>query len=369
MTAGSERLDSLDVFRGLSIAAMILVSTPGTWSAVYAPLDHAPWHGWTATDLVFPFLLFAMGAAVPFALERRRHSGHRLGRHIVRRALILFALGLALNAVETTLPLDWATFRVPGVLQRMAIVFLAVAWVTEHGSPTVQIATVVATLAGYWAALTLIPVPGVGPGVWTPEGNLASFVDRALLGRHLLNRFSDPEGLLSTLPAIATAMCGVFAGDWLKKRRQPHHSAWLLGAGLLAMIAGLAWGRVFPINKNLWTSSFVLFSAGLAAQALALCHWLVDVRGWRAWSRPLAAFGRNPLAAYFLSVGFDSLLTRAIATDGRSLKSVVYRTAFVPWLRPCCGAEAASLGYAIAYVVLWGVILGEMYRRRIFIRI
>ena len=135
------------------------------------------------------------------------------------------------------------------------------------------------------------------------------------------------------------------------------------------MTVGLAWGRVFPINKNLWTSSFALFSAGLAAQALALCHWLVDVRGWRGWSRPLVAYGRNPLAAYFLSVGVDSLLTRVIIGADGSLKGIVYRSAFLPWLRPCCGAEAASLGYAIAYVALWGVMLGAMYRRRIFIRI
>ena len=368
MTGESARLDSLDVFRGLAIAAMILVSTPGTWTAVYTPLDHAIWNGWTMTDLVFPFLLFAMGAAVPFALARRRGTPRLVGRHIVRRALVLFALGLVLNAIEAAPPLQWATFRIPGVLQRIAIVFLAVAWLTERGSLRVQIVAVVAALAGYWAALALIPVPGIGAGVLTPEGNLASYIDRALLGRHLLNRWSDPEGVLSTVPAIATAMCGVFAGDWLKERRQPHHSAWLFIAGVLAMAAGLVWGRVFPINKNLWTSSFAVFSAGLAAQALALCHWLVEVRGWRGWSRPLAAFGRNPLAAYFLSVGFDSLLTRVRLADG-TLKGLAYRSAFVPWLRPCCGAEAASLGYAIAYVVLWGAILGEMYRRRVFIRI
>lgn len=368
MAPESPRLDSLDVFRGLSIAAMILVSTPGTWNAVYTPLDHALWNGWTMTDLVFPFLLFAMGAAVPFALARRRGAAQRVGRHIVRRTMILFALGLLLNAIEAATPMHWATFRIPGVLQRIALVFLAVAWLTEHASLRVQIAAVVAALATYWAALTFVPVPGAGAGVLTPEGNLASFVDRALLGRHLLNRYSDPEGLLSTLPAIANAMFGVFAGIWLRERRQPHHSAGLFFTGLLATVIGLAWGRFFPINKNLWTSSFGLFSGGLAAQALALCHWLVDVQGWRAWSRPLTAFGRNPLAAYFLSVGFDSLLTR-VSIAGGSLKGTVYRSAFVPTLRPCCGAEAASLGYAVVYVVLWGAILHEMYRRRIFLRI
>src|SRR3954454_13769538 len=172
MTAGSERLDSLDVFRGLSIAAMILVSTPGTWTAVYAPLDHALWHGWTITDLVFPFLLFAMGAAVPFALARRRGTPRRVGRRIVRRALILFALGLVLNAIEAAGPVHSATFRIPGVLQRIAIVLLAVAWLTEHGSLRAQIAVVIGALVAYWAALTWIPVPGAGAGVLTPEGNL-----------------------------------------------------------------------------------------------------------------------------------------------------------------------------------------------------
>src|SRR4051794_32248194 len=294
MTGASQRLDSLDVFRGLSIAAMILVSTPGNWNAVYAPLDHALWNGWTMTDLVFPFLLFAMGAAVPFALARRRGTSQPVGRHVLRRAVILFGLGLLLNVIESATPMHWATFRIPGVLQRIGLVFLAVAWLTERTSLRVQIAFVVAALVTYWAAVTLVPVPGVGAGVLTPDGNLASFIDRALLGRHLLNRFSDPEGLLSTLPAIASAMFGVFAGAWLKERRLPHHSAGLFIAGLLAMTVGLAWGRVFPINKNLWTSSFALFSGGVAAQALAVCHWLVDVRGWRGCTRPLAVFGRNP---------------------------------------------------------------------------
>src|SRR4051794_2313823 len=322
------RLESLDVFRGLTIAGMILVSTPGTWTAVYTPLDHAAWNGWTPTDLVFPFLLFAMGAAVPYALARRRGAPRRVRVHIARRAAILFALGLMLNAIETPPPLHLATFRLPGVLQRIAIVYAAVAWLTEHTSRRTQVAATAIALFGYWLLLLVVPVPGIGAGVLTPAGNLASFVDRALLGRHLLTPLYDPEGLLSTLPAIATALFGVFAGDWLRESSETHRSLWLWAAGLVAMLAGLGWARTFPINKNLWSSSFVLFSGGVAAQALAACHWFVDVKGFRRWSRPLVAYGRNPLAAYFFSVGADSLLSRWLVADGSSLKSVVYRGAF-----------------------------------------
>jgi len=363
------RLDSLDVFRGFTVAAMILVSTPGTWTAVYQPLDHAAWNGWTPTDLVFPFLLFAMGAAVPLALARRRNVRGQRPRHVLRRAAILFALGLVLNAIETPPPLALETFRIPGVLQRIAIVYVAVAVVTETLTLRGQIAAVIGALLAYWAAMMWIPVPGVGAGVLTPSGNLASFVDRALLGRHLLTREFDPEGILSTVPSIATAVLGVFAGVWLNEPRQHHRAFWLWAAGAAAMLAGLAWGRVFPINKSLWTSSFALFSAGLAAQVLALFHWLVDVNGYTSPARPFLAFGRNTLAAYFLSVGLDSVLTRWAVPEGPSLKAVLYRTGFASWLRPCCGSEAASLAYAIAYVALWGAVLGEMYRRRIFIAI
>jgi predicted acyltransferase len=369
MADNGQRLDSLDVFRGLTIAAMILVSTPGTWTSVYSALDHAAWDGWTPTDLVFPFLLFAMGAAVPFAFARRRGTSRHVRRHIVRRAAILFVLGLLLNAIEAPPPLEWATFRIPGVLQRIAVVYVAVAWLTERTSLRTQIATAGAALFAYWAAMTLVPVPGVGAGVLTPEGNLASFVDRWLLGHHLLNRLWDPEGVLSTIPAFATALAGVFAGAWLKEPRQSHRSLGLWTAGFGAMVAGLAWDRAFPINKNLWTSSFALFSAGLAAQLLAFCHWVIDVKRRREWSLPFAAFGRNPLAAYFLSVGFDSVLTRWTVGDGGSLKTFAYRVAFASWLRPCCGAETASLAYAIVYVALWGLMVIALHRRRIFIGI
>ena len=369
MTDAPARLDSLDVFRGLAIAGMIVVSTPGTWTNVYPQLDHAAWNGWTLTDLVFPFLLFAVGAAVPFALARRRATPRRVRVHVVRRAAILFLLGIVLNAIETPPPLHLDTFRIPGVLQRIAIVYLVVAGLTEWTTRRTQIAAAAAMLFGYWIALIAVPVPEVGAGVLTPSGNLASFIDRSLLGRHLLTPAYDPEGLLSTAPAIVTALLGVFAGEWLREPRVLHRSASLFAAGLVVTALGVAWGRLFPINKNLWTSSFTLFTAGLAALTLAACHWIVDERGVRAWSRPLSAFGRNPLAAYFLSVGLDAVLTRWTVPGGGSLKGLFYRGAFASWLAPCCGAEAASFGYALAYVALWGVVLFAMYRRRIFIGI
>jgi predicted acyltransferase len=364
----ARRIASLDVFRGFTVAAMILVSTPGTWSAVYRPLDHAAWNGWTPTDLVFPFFLFAMGAAVPLALTRRREAFARLPRHVLRRAVLLFALGLALNAIETSRPIEFATFRIPGVLQRIAIVYAFVAVITETFSERAQVALVSATLVGYWAAMMLVPVPGIGAGMLTPRANLASFIDRRIFGAHMLTRDVDPEGLLSTFPAVATAMLGVFAGAWLRRSPPDNRGRWLWAGGAVMTIAGLAWGLIFPINKSLWTSSFALFSAGMAAQCLAFCHWLVDVRGWRSLSRPFSAFGRNALAAYVLSVGFDSLLSR-LSIAGSSIKGLVFRTGFASWLRPCCGTEAASLAYALAYVALWGVVLAEMYRRQIFIGI
>jgi predicted acyltransferase len=363
------RLESLDVFRGLTIAAMILVSTPGTWDAVYLPLDHATWNGWTPTDLVFPFLLFAMGAAVPVALARRRAVPTLLRRHVIERGLKLFGIGLLLNAIELNRPLVWATFPVLGVLQRIAIVYLVIAWLTERASLRTQVILAVTILFCYWAAMMLVPVPGIGAGVLTPEGNLASFIDRLVLGRHMWHPPWEAEGLLSTAPAIVTALCGVFAGGWLTSHASGrHHTALLWVAGAGATVAGLVWGQVFPINKNLWTSSFALFSAGMATQAIAIGHWILDLHRWRGWSTPFAAFGRNPLLAYVLSVALDNILSRwKIA--GVEVKWTIYSRAFASWAVPCCGSEAASLFYALAYVALWGGVGWIMYRKRVFIGI
>jgi predicted acyltransferase len=360
------------VFRGFTVAAMILVSTPGDWSAVYWFLDHADWNGWTPTDLVFPFLLFAMGAAVPVALARRRDDSRRVHRHVIRRAIVLFCLGLLLNAIEASSPLRLSTFRILGVLQRIALVYVAVAWLTERTSRITQAIVGVVSLVGYWAAMMLVPVPGIGAGVLTPEGNLASFIDRALLGAHLAYPTWEPEGLLSTIPAVATALGGVFAGDWLTRARAARHrSASLFLFGVAVTALGLLWGQVFPVNKNLWTSSFALFSAGMATQLLAVCHWALDVHRWRGWSTPFVSFGRNALAAYFLSVGLDSLLTRwpIDAQAGASVKWDLYWYGFGSWVSQCCSAKAASLAYAVTYTALWGLVVTLMYRRRLFIGI
>ena len=370
-SSGSSRLASLDVFRGLTIAAMILVSTPGTWDAVYWPLDHALWHGWTLADLVFPFFLFAMGAAVPVALARRRHTPKHLWRHVLRRAAVLFAIGLALNALDPSAHLTLSGFRIPGVLQRIALVYIAVAWLTERTSARTQAVVAVAALLGYWAALMLVPVPGVGAGVLTPDGNLAAFVDRALLGNHLVHGTWDSEGLLSTIPSIVSALGGVMAGRWLMHTPRPHHdSVWLFFIGLGVATMGLLWDRVFPINKNLWTSSFVLLSGGLATATLALCHWLLDVKGWRRWSTPFTALGRNALATYVLSLGVDNLLSRwDLIQRGASIKWMMYWYGFGSRLANCCRVETASLAYAVVYTAAWTILATIAYRRHVFIGI
>jgi predicted acyltransferase len=368
----SERLDSLDLFRGMTIAAMILVSTPGTWEAVYYPLDHAVWHGWTLTDLVFPFLLFAMGAAVSPALARRRDTPGTIRRRVVTRVVVLFVLGLVFNVVQSNPPISWPTFPIFGVLQRIAIVYGVVAMLVHLTSLRTQMAIATASLLGYWAVMTLVPVPGVGSGVLTPDGNLASFVDRAVLGRHLAHGTWESEGLLSTVPAIATALFGIFSVRWLLRSRQSGRRIVILWlSGLAATVAGLAWGRLFPINKNLWTSSFALFTSGLAIQLLALCSWALDGVRWRSWATPFLAFGRNALTAYLLSLSLDRLLTRWIVNrgSGASMKGSLYAHTFAWWAVPCCGAEAASLMYAVAYVAVWGLVVTLMYRRKIFIRI
>jgi predicted acyltransferase len=363
-----QRLLSLDVFRGITVAAMVLVNNPGTWRAVYGPLRHADWHGWTPTDLIFPFFLFIVGAAIPFGLGRRLEVGYArrpIVLKVLRRALVIFLLGLVLHAVSS---MELATIRIPGVLQRIAVCYLVASLAFLAISWRLQLGLAALALFGYWAALTLIPVPGFGAGDLGKEGNLAAWIDRSVLGAHIwrVGRVYDPEGILSTIPAIATSLFGVLTGQWLRGARV---SAAMVGrlllAGVVGVLIGLAWGQWFPINKSLWTSSYAVFTAGAALLALAACYWLIEIKRSRWWTGPFRILGVNALAVFFLSTLLAMVLARAsiIGADGRphSLQAVLFDTFFAPWAPPA----AASLAWAAANMVLWLVILWPLSHKGI----
>ncbi len=370
------RLVSLDIFRGLTIAGMILVNNPGSWGAVYWPLTHADWHGWTPTDLIFPFFLLAVGVSIPLALALRLEHGEsrtRLVRRIVARSVILFALGLFLAGFPS---FDLSSIRIPGVLQRIAVCYLAAALLflatrTERRI-SVMGSVIVAVLLGYWALMTLVPVPGFGAGNLAKEGNVAAYVDRAVLGPHIWRaaKVYDPEGILSTLPAIATTLAGVLTGQWLRSPRPLVTKAMgMAGAGVVATLLGLAWSRWFPINKALWTGSYVAFTAGAALLILAACFWAVEIRRWTRWGTPFVVFGTNAIAAFVLSTFAARLLVLVRVADSEgatvTLHRWIYAHLFAPWAAPA----NASLLFAVTYVVIWLVAMGALYRRRIFIRV
>jgi len=370
-----ERLGSLDVFRGATIALMILVNNPGDEATAYSELLHAKWHGWTLTDLVFPFFLFAVGAAIPFAFAGRleRSGGDRgpLRRQIARRTAILLGLGLLLNWFPFY-TVDGSTARIPGILQRIALAYCAaaLAWLHLGKRPRAMLAFVL--LAGYWLAMVLVPVPGHGAGDLSPQGNLEGWIDHAVFGRHTW-KFSpgpgDPEGLLSTLPAIASALAGLFAADWLRSQRsQREKLRGLLLAGAVSTVAGLVLGRWFPINKSLWTSSYVVFTSGLALLVLAAAYAVVDVTHHEGWGRPFTIFGTNALAAFIGSVLMAKTLARIhwqTPAGDITLQSWLYRRLCASWLPD----SVASLAWALLFVAVWWGVTAVLYRRRIFIKI
>lgn len=372
------RLRSLDVFRGATIALMILVNNAGDWGKTYAPLLHAEWHGWTPTDLVFPFFLFILGVAIPLALGPRRDAGREgtgaLHRKILRRAALLFALGLLLN----WFPFDaviWQRPRIPGVLQRIAIVYLVAALAFLHFGRRGRLLLCVALLGGYWALMLLVPVPGFGAGNLSPEGNLAAWLDHRVLGQHTW-RYApgpgDPEGILSTLPAIVSALLGIFAGERLRRSEGLGAVRPLAAWGALLGAAGLLLAPLFPINKNLWSPTYVLFTGGAALAALALLHAFVDRPGsprGAGWARPFAIFGSNAIAVYVGSGLLARVLSRIRWPDGAG--GVV---ALQKWLyEHLCAAVfpdyIASLVWALGTVALWFAVAIALDRRRIYLRV
>jgi predicted acyltransferase len=361
------RLISLDVFRGLTMAAMVIVNNPGTWDHVYWPLLHAEWHGWTPTDLIFPFFLFIVGISI--TLSRRSESWGR----IIRRAAIIFALGLFLTGYPH---FDVSSWRIPGVLQRIAVCYLCAAaayrlTAGERWRQGVGLLSLAGALAAfYWLIMATVPAPNGIAGDLTPEGNVGAWLDRSLMPGHLWKPRWDPEGLLSTMPAIATALLGIVAGLWLGSAQTPQRKATgLVVAGAVGVALGYAWHPLFPINKNLWTGSFVAFTAGAAALLLAACYWIIDVRQWRGWTGPFVVLGSNAITLYVLS-GLLADTLGAIAVTGAdgqvtSLGQWIYARCFEPLAAP----RNASLLYALAHLVVLFVPLAWMYRRRIFLRV
>lgn len=365
----NKRLLSLDVFRGITIAAMIVVNNPGSWAAVYPPLLHASWHGCTLTDLVFPFFLFIVGVAVSLSLSRAVEDK---GRHkqiilsVLKRSVILFLMGLFLNAFPY---FDLYHLRIPGVLQRIAVVFFVCAVLYLKTGWKIQVYIGSAILVVYWLLFLLIPVPGANAGRFDPGVNLAAWVDSQLLMGHMweVTKTWDPEGVLSTLPAIVTGLIGVLAGQWLIcDKTEREKIIYLFVAANLLIVTGLFWDLFFPINKSLWTSSYVLYTAGIAIHFLGFLYWLLDFRMLRSklWT-PFKAFGMNAIFVYVLSMTLASLLVSLEISEGVSLQAWLF-SGFITFIGDI---YFASFVYALLFTLLMFVPVWILYKKNIIIKV
>ena len=397
-----ERLLSLDVFRGLTIAGMLLVNDPGSWGSIYPPLEHAAWNGWTPTDLIFPFFLFIAGVTTHLSLTARRARGDdesAIRKQIIRRGLLIFLLGFLVNGFPyftwgTVAGIPDPTFvqrivdrllhwRIMGVLQRIGLAYMCGALLSQGRTVKQQVMIIVGLLYGYWFAMTVLPVPDSGAMGQLVLGDaprtMAAWWDRLLLdwsrwglGNHIWASSNtwDPEGIFSTIPAIGTAMLGNLAGQWIgQKRTLGERLNGLFAAGALGMMTGLMWSWSFPINKSLWTSSYVVFCAGMAAVAIATIMWLVDVHNVRWWTKPFVIYGLNPMTA-FVGSGVMARCIYSIFTvtnHGKptALQSAIYESIYVPWLEPV----NASLAFALTYVLFWFGVLYVMYKKNIVFKV
>jgi predicted acyltransferase len=366
------RLVSLDVFRGITIAGMVLVNNPGSWEHIHWPLEHAQWHGWTPTDLVFPFFLFIVGVAITLSFASRVESGRSardLYLKVVKRSLIIFAIGLFLNGLPY---FSISELRIPGVLQRIAVCYFFASIIFLTTKVRTQVIIIVALLLGYWLLVRFVPAPGFTAGDLTKEGSLPSFIDRIVFGKHVWAQAKvyDPEGLLSTIPALGTTLIGVLTGHWLRSKTSGYERvAGMFVAGSVCVAAGWAWNAFFPINKALWTSSYVLFTGGLALQFLALCYWIIDIKGYRRWAKPFEIFGVNAIALYVVAdlIAVTLGLIKVNGPDGSRvpLGSWIYETLFASWASPV----NASLAFAITFVLVCLGLMWILFRRKIFIKV
>jgi predicted acyltransferase len=359
------RLLSLDVFRGITVAAMILVNDPGDWGHIYPPLEHSKWNGCTPTDLVFPFFLFIVGVSIVYAMQRKAADPANHGRMLLgalRRGVILILISLAIQSI---LHPGFEHLRFPGVLQRIGVVFFICAVLYVKTSQKTRDWLFAILLIGYYVIMNFVPVPDTGVASLDPATNMGAWIDRLVFSTHHLWAEShtwDPEGLLGTLPAIATGLFGIRVGTWLKRsdRDDSVKVSWLFTYGVLAVVLGLIWDLFFPINKALWTSSFVLYAGGWATIGLAFSYWLIDVQGYKRFTGFFLPFGANAITAYVLS-DFIPHYVNKIKIGGSSF----YQILFEPWFSPI----NASLVAAIAMTLVIWVLMWILYIRKIFIKV
>ena len=369
----NQRLLSLDTFRGITVAAMILVNNPGDWGHVYAPLLHAHWNGCTPTDLIFPFFLFIVGVSIAFAIgdSKSEQPVAKTIAKITYRGFVLIGLGLFLSLYPK---FDLANFRIPGVLQRIGLVYIICSIIFLKTNTKAQVYLTFSLLVVYYLLLHWVPVLGIGYANLQPETNLGAWLDRTVLGNHLYKatKVWDPEGLLGTIPAVATGLFGVLTGQLLRSQyTQSEKVAWLFLAGSTLVMSGLIANEFFPINKSLWSSSYVLYAAGWAATGLAACYWLIDVRGYRRFTRPFVVFGVNAITVFFMSGVIPRTLglIKIANADGTTvnLQLWLYKNAIAPLFGQ--NLYLASLAGALTFLAIWLFILGLMYDKKIIIKV
>ncbi|WP_136480327.1 acyltransferase family protein [Cognatitamlana onchidii] len=364
--AKRQRIASVDILRGMTIVAMILVNTPGDWNYVYAPLLHAEWHGLTPTDLVFPFFLFLVGVSIYFAYKNKNTSA-MVYKKVVIRSVKLIVLGLFLNWFTIDFPfiVELSTARIPGVLQRIGIVFLITSILYLNGSWKVLLGVSISLLIGYWLFLGFVPFPhsnGALPSFDRVETNWVTYLDRCLLGSHMWRSDYDPEGVFSTLPAVVSCLIGVLVGRLLDMSKE---LVPLVFTGFAMLLIGYAFSTVFPINKALWSSSFVLVSSGWGVLFLSGIYYLVDIRQVQ-FGTLFKYIGMNAITLYFLSIFINKVMYLVQINKEQSLHDWVFRSVFV---NPYFSLEFSSFLYAFCVVCFYALLAYVMAKRKIFIKI
>ncbi len=366
------RLTSLDAFRGLTLALMILVNSPGDAGTVYSHLSHVVWNGWTFADTVFPSFLFIVGVSLVFSIAKQVEKGIPNSAFIVRllrRTIILFALGLFMNVFPT---FNLSAIRIPGVLQRIALCYFFASLIVLRAGLRGRILWLIGLLASYWLMMRFIPVPEIGAGVLEPGKNFAAWVDSLFLSGHLWSYYDgqwDPEGIVSTIPAIATTLFGVLTGQWLRSSSPERRKvAAMVCAGLVLLAAGYILDRWLPINKSIWTSTFSIFMAGVALVCLAFFHWSIDVANFSLWAKPFIILGLNPITVYVLSEVFDTTLRTLNMPMALAQEIDCQSYLFNSFCTPIAESATASLLYALLTLLFMYLIAWIMWRKRLFIR-